>query len=210
MKTYAFLCRVREAGEYLCIEEETYAEWKDRGSRFYAYAYPVQNEEEIKSQLFELKEKYPDATHHCYAWVLGVDRSRYRANDDGEPGHSAGTPILRQIHSFGLSNLLVVVVRYYGGVNLGIPGLINAYGNATRLALEASSIVKRKIQKQAVLRFPYGEEGNAYHLVHKLNAKVSALKHEPEPVLYFQYDADKTEELELLMNQYPKIKVTEA
>ncbi|MHB1278344.1 MAG: IMPACT family protein [Bacteroidia bacterium] len=194
---------------YLTIEKETCAEWKDRGSRFYAYAYPVQNEEEIKAHLHELKEKYPDATHHCYAWVLGADRSRFRANDDGEPGHSAGTPILRQIHSFGLSNVLVVVVRYYGGVNLGVPGLIQSYGNATRLALEVSSILERKLQKQAVFRFPYGEEGNAYHLVYKFNARVNAFKNEPEPVLYFQYDADKTGELEEWMTRYPKIKVSE-
>ncbi len=193
---------------YLTIEKGAYAEWKDRGSRFYAFAYPVQSEEEIKVFLQELKEKYPDATHHCYAWVLGADRSRFRANDDGEPGHSAGTPILRQIHSFGLTNVLVVVVRYYGGVNLGVPGLIQSYGNATRSALEASSLIECKEQKQAVLRFPFGEEGNAYHLVYKLNAKVDALKHEPEPVLYIQYDADKTKELTEWLAKYPNIKVS--
>lgn len=193
---------------YLTIEKEAHAEWKDRGSRFYAFACPVQSEEEIKVFLQELKEKYPDATHHCYAWVLGADRSRFRANDDGEPGHSAGTPILRQIHSFGLTNILVVVVRYYGGVNLGVPGLIHSYGNATRLALEASSLLECKEQKLAVLRFPFGEEGNAYHLVYKLNAKVDALKHEPEPVLYIQYDADKTKELTEWLAKYPNIKVS--
>ncbi len=194
---------------YLTIEKEAYAEWKDRGSRFYAFAYPVRSEEEIKVFLQELKEKYPDATHHCYAWVLGADRSRFRANDDGEPGHSAGTPILRQIQSFGLTNVLVVVVRYYGGVNLGVPGLIQSYGNATRSALEASSLKECKEQKKAVLRFPFGEEGHAYHLVYKLNAKVNTLKHEPEPVLYFQYDADKREELTEWLTRYPKIKVSE-
>lgn len=207
--TYALLCPVALASEYTTIEKESFAEWKDRGSRFFAYAWPVNDEEEIKSRLHGLKEKYPDATHHCYAWVLGADRSRFRANDDGEPGHSAGTPILRQIHSFTLSHVLVVVVRYYGGVNLGVPGLIHAYGHATRMALEASSIVKRKLQKKAVLRFPFGEEGNAYHLVYKLSAKVNAFDHEPEPVLYLQYDADRGEELNELLTHYPKIKVSE-
>jgi putative IMPACT (imprinted ancient) family translation regulator len=209
VNTYAFLCKVREATEYLGIEKETSAEWKDRGSRFYAFAYPVQDEAEIKSRLQALRVKFPDATHHCYAWVLGADRSRFRANDDGEPGHSAGTPILRQIHSFGLSHVLVVVVRYYGGVNLGVPGLIHAYGHATRLALETSSIVKRKLQKNAIFRFPFGEEGNAYLLVYKLSARVSAFDHEPEPVLYLQYDADREEELNELLANYPKIKVSE-
>jgi len=139
--------------------------------------------------------------------VLGADRSRYRANDDGEPNHSAGTPILRQINSFELSQVLVVVVRYYGGTNLGVPGLIHAYGHATRLALEASSIQVKRLRSRAVFNFPFGEEGNAYRLVNQVQAEVKELVYNPEPELHIQFDLEKKEELEILARNFPNIEV---
>ena len=109
--------------------------FKDNGSRFIALAYPVESEEEIKEIVSSLKKEYHDARHHCYAYRLGLDGSKWRANDDGEPSGSAGRPILGQIDSAGLSDILVVVVRYFGGIKLGIPGLIRAYKTSTADAL---------------------------------------------------------------------------
>ena len=117
--------------------------FKDNGSRFLAFAYPVENEEEIKDRVQALRKKYHDARHHCYAYRLGHLGDRFRANDDGEPSSSAGRPILGQIDSRGLSDVLVVVVRYFGGIKLGIPGLIRAYRTATADALEQAGTVEK-------------------------------------------------------------------
>src|SRR5690606_7725476 len=120
---------------YRTIAQPAEGLYKEKGSKFIALAYPVYTEEEIKDRLAELRKKYYDARHHCYAYMLGADKSRYRANDDGEPNHSAGDPILGQIRSADLSNVLVVVVRYFGGTKLGVSGLITAYKTATADAL---------------------------------------------------------------------------
>ena len=112
---------------YYTIEKPAYAEYKDRGSRFLAYAFPAQSVEEFKKRLRELKEEHPRAAHHCAAYRLGADGQTFRASDDGEPSGSAGKPILGQIDSKELTNTAVVVVRYFGGTLLGVPGLINAY-----------------------------------------------------------------------------------
>lgn len=192
---------------FLSLAEDSYAELKDRGSRFLAYAFPVADEEEVKAKLQQLREQYPDATHHCYAWVLGADGERYRANDDGEPNHSAGTPIYRQITSFGLSQVLVVVVRYYGGTKLGVPGLIQAYGSATRMALEASSIIEKKLQSKAGLRYGFQDEGLAYRIVKQLDAVVLSLNYMPEPEMEIQFDLDKLERIPGLQEQFPSIEI---
>ena len=121
---------------YLSISSKADGLFKDNGSRFIAMAYPVETEEEVRDIVAALKKEYHDARHHCYAYRLGLDGSRWRANDDGEPSGSAGRPILGQIDSAGLSDVLVVVVRYFGGIKLGIPGLIRAYRTSTADALE--------------------------------------------------------------------------
>lgn len=120
---------------YLSISSKADGLFKDNGSRFIAMAYPVETEEEVRDIVAALKKEYHDARHHCYAYRLGLDGSRWRANDDGEPSGSAGRPILGQIDSAGLSDVLVVVVRYFGGIKLGIPGLIRAYRTSTAEAL---------------------------------------------------------------------------
>jgi len=117
------------------IQNASEGSYKELGSKFLAFACPVESEQEIKENIEHLKKKYFDATHHCFAWILGADRSRFRAFDDGEPNHSAGDPILGQLRSRDLTNVLVVVVRYYGGVKLGVGGLIHAYKLATEDAL---------------------------------------------------------------------------
>lgn len=143
--------------------EDTYKEitgpaegfFKDKGSKFIAHAYPVWTEEDIKSKLEELRKTYYDARHHCYAWILNPDKSAYRANDDGEPSGSAGRPIHGQLLSFDLTNTLVVVIRYFGGTKLGIPGLINAYKTATKEALVNAEIEEKLVQDVYEVHFTY-------------------------------------------------------
>ena len=129
--------------------------FKDNGSRFIAKAYPVETEEEVRAIVSALKKEYHDARHHCYAYRLGYLGDRFRANDDGEPSGSAGRPILGQIDSAGLSDILVVVVRYFGGIKLGIPGLIRAYKTSTADALASAEIVEKVAGKFFRIRFGY-------------------------------------------------------
>jgi len=138
--------------------------YKSKGSKFLAYVFSVNNEQDIKQQLAELKTKYPDASHHCYAYVLGMDRSIFRSNDDGEPSGTAGRPILRQIQKLELTNVLVVVVRYFGGTLLGVPGLIEAYGESAAEALKLCKIVSNDINEKYALSCHYGEEKDIYRI----------------------------------------------
>lgn len=128
---------------YKSIESRSEGLFKDNGSRFIASAWPVETEEEVKAIVDALKKEYHDARHHCYAYRLGLDGARFRANDDGEPSGSAGRPILGQIDSMGLSDILVVVVRYFGGIKLGIPGLIRAYKTSTLDALQNAAVIEK-------------------------------------------------------------------
>jgi uncharacterized YigZ family protein len=142
---------------YLTILTTSEAIFRDRGSKFIGIAVPVVSEAEMKQVLDGIRKKYFDATHHCYAFRLGADKTMFRSNDDGEPSGTAGRPILGQIQSKDLTNLLVVVVRYYGGTKLGVPGLINAYKTAAREALEANSIVEKTVQDVYEVFFAYAQ-----------------------------------------------------
>ena len=140
---------------YQTIAAASIGEFKEKGSKFMAYAYFVSDEIEIKEKLDLLKKEHFKATHHCYAYRLGTDGKQYRANDDGEPSGTAGRPILGQIDSFGLTHVLIVVVRYYGGTKLGTSGLINAYREAAKLALENSIKIEKIIESQIDFSVPY-------------------------------------------------------
>ncbi|RXG32855.1 IMPACT family protein [Leeuwenhoekiella marinoflava] len=129
--------------------------FKDRGSKFIGQAHPVKNENEVEAIVSDLKNKHNKASHVCYAWQLGKNYEHYRANDDGEPGNSAGLPIYGQLQSFDVTQTLVTVIRYYGGTNLGVGGLIQAYKTAAQLALEASTIVIKLITEELQLKFEY-------------------------------------------------------
>ncbi len=129
--------------------------YKDRSSKFFYFAFRVKNEEEIKIHLADLRKKHYDARHHCFAWMLGKDGDHFRANDDGEPNHSAGDPILGQIRSNNLTNILIVVVRYFGGTKLGIGGLIQAYKTSAALAIEENEIVEDQVKTTVNIHFPY-------------------------------------------------------
>ena len=143
---------------YYTIEKESVAEFKDRGSRFIAYAFPVKNTDEVKKRLKSLKEEHPKAVHHCFAYRLGTDGNNFRSSDDGEPAGTAGKPILGQIDSKDLANVGLVVVRYFGGTLLGVPGLINAYKTVSSLALQLTPIIvntKKVTQLQQILSHPF-------------------------------------------------------
>jgi len=140
---------------YRTITANTHAEFKDRGSKFLGYAFPIQSPEEVKSHLQALKKEHPKAVHHCYAYRIGTDGIQFRANDDGEPAGSAGRPILGQIDSAGLTNVLVVVVRYFGGTLLGVPGLINAYKTAAADCLERASVIEKNVEHRITLEYDY-------------------------------------------------------
>ena len=140
---------------YTSIDSVSEGLFKDNGSRFIAKAYPVETEDEVKTILECLKKEYHDARHHCYAYRLGLEGSVFRSNDDGEPSGSAGRQILGQIDSAGLSDILVVVVRYFGGIKLGIPGLIRAYRTSVQDALSKASFVEKIAAKNYHLEFAY-------------------------------------------------------
>jgi uncharacterized YigZ family protein len=145
-----------EPDTYLTIKSFSQGLYKEKGSRFIALAYPVTTQEEIKSILENTRKEHHSARHHCFAWMLGQSRQRFRVNDDGEPSGSAGKPILGQINSFQVTNILIVVVRYFGGKLLGVSGLINAYRSAAESALKNSEITELYIQDFYEVIFPYG------------------------------------------------------
>ncbi|HYW95669.1 MAG TPA: YigZ family protein, partial [Bacteroidales bacterium] len=142
-----------KADNYLTIKQRGEGLYKEKGSKFIGFALPVESEDHIKGELESIRKNFHDARHHCYAWRLGPDMELYRANDDGEPGNSAGKPILGQIESRKLTNVLVVVVRYFGGTLLGVGGLINAYRTAASEALDRSVIVKKYVYQGYAIRF---------------------------------------------------------
>jgi len=154
------------------IQADSEGLYKESGSKFLAFAYPVSSEEAIKSKIEGLKKKYFDATHHCFAWVLGADKTKFRAVDDGEPNHSAGDPILGQIRSKDLTNVLIVVVRYFGGTKLGVGGLIQAYKSAAEEALHQATIIEEDVTENFVVRYPYDETSEVMRLVKDFDAKI--------------------------------------
>lgn len=144
-----------EAAYYLTIDRAASAEYKDRGSRFIAFVSPVQSTDDCKTFLQQLKKEHPKAVHHCFAYRLGWEGTQFRVSDDGEPSGSAGRPILGQIDSKQLTNLMVVVVRYFGGTLLGVPGLIQAYKSSTAMSLQIVPIIQKAIEVPYDLQFDY-------------------------------------------------------
>lgn len=151
---------------YLTVENRAETLYKEKGSKFFSFVFPVKDLTEVKSILDELKKKYYDATHHCYAYILGFEKETFRMNDDGEPSSTAGKPIYGQLQSKNLTNVLLVVVRYFGGTKLGVSGLIKAYKTAAAECLSATTIVEKKVMLSYKVMFPY----------EKMNAVMSLLK----------------------------------
>lgn len=157
---------------YLTLASPAQGLYKEKGSKFLAFAYPVETEQEIKEIIEKLRKEYYDARHHCYAYVLGARQEIYRANDDGEPSSTAGKPIHGQILSYGLTNVLVVVVRYFGGTKLGTSGLINAYKTATNDALGQARTIEKIVMRQYELSFPYEQMNQVMRIIKDLHLQV--------------------------------------
>lgn len=155
--------------EYLTISKPSEGLFKDRGSKFLAFAFPVSSEEEIKIIQDQLRNKYHDARHHCYAYMLGPEKEVYRANDDGEPSSTAGKPILGQIRSFNLTNILIVVIRYFGGTKLGVGGLISAYKTAAEEAIKNAKIIKKTLHDIYELKFDYPQMNEIMRIMKEEN-----------------------------------------
>jgi len=158
-----------DVDHFLTIQSPSKGFFKEKGSRFLSYAFPVTNENQIHAILEDLRKQYHDARHHCYAWKLGTGPSHFRSNDDGEPCNSAGKPILGQILSFQLTNVLVIVVRYFGGTLLGVGGLIQAYKAATMDALKNARIIQQFVMVGYKLTFRYEEMNRVMKVLKDLN-----------------------------------------
>lgn len=146
--------------------------FKDKGSKFFGYAFPVKTEDEVKAHIEDLKTKHHQARHWCYAWQLGKNYEHYRANDDGEPSNSAGMPIYGQLQSFEVTNILIVVVRYFGGTKLGVGGLITAYKTTAQMALEASKILTKTIDVEYELSFDYPNMNKVMRVIKEKNLHI--------------------------------------
>ncbi|MCW3116340.1 MAG: YigZ family protein [Chitinophagaceae bacterium] len=157
---------------YYTIEKASVAEFKDRGSRFIAYAFSIESVNDFKDRLTDIKKEHPKATHHCFAYRLGLDGNNFRVSDDGEPSGSAGRPILGQIDSKQLTNTLIVVVRYFGGTLLGVPGLINAYKTAASLALQTTPVSQKSVLVNYILHFDYTQLNNVMKIIKLYNCVI--------------------------------------
>lgn len=159
---------------FLTVSGKSTGLYKDKGSKFLYFSFPAENEEDIKNELANLRKIYFDASHHCYAWVLGPKGAQFRANDDGEPNHSAGDPILGQIRSHQLTNVLIVVVRYFGGTKLGMSGLIQAYKTSAALAIEENEIIEKRVMEEILIQFGYPQMNEVMKIVKAENLDIKS------------------------------------
>lgn len=163
---------------YLTIQDKSEGIYTEKRSKFLAFAHPVETIDEIKNLLTDYKKKYYDARHVCYAYMLGPERTDFRVNDDGEPSSTAGKPILGQINSRELTNILVVVIRYFGGVKLGTSGLIVAYREAAAEALSAATVIEKTIEETVTFTFPYVMMNSVMRVVKELNPRIVEQKYD--------------------------------
>ncbi|WP_419868754.1 IMPACT family protein [Chryseobacterium sp. CT-SW4] len=145
---------------------------KEKGSKFIGFAYPVNNERELKEALEKIKSEHPKATHHCYAFRIGLNGENYRANDDGEPSGSAGLPIYNQLLAHEITNVLVIVVRYYGGTKLGVSGLVKTYKESAKLTLEEAHIITKELESEIEIHFNFNQQNTIFTLLSKVDARV--------------------------------------
>ena len=157
---------------YFTIETSSVAEFKDRGSKFIAYSFPLKNVNDFKKHLQALKKEHPKAVHHCFAYRIGNDGNIFRMSDDGEPSGTAGKPILGQIDSKNLTNILIIVVRYFGGTLLGVPGLINAYKTAASMVLQCTPFVQKAVEINYELQFNYTEMNDVMRIIKQYNCTI--------------------------------------
>lgn len=178
---------------------------RERGSRFLGYVFPVHNEAELKQYLQQIKQQYPDATHHCYAVVMHPDQSYQRSTDDGEPSNTAGRPIQRAILSAGLTNVLVIVVRYYGGTQLGIPGLIKAYGETALAALQVAGRAPKFVEDELLLSADFEHEQDIYRLAEKFGGKIVLRDYTDGVKIQLRIRRSETVSCKKMLSDFPRI-----
>lgn len=184
--------------------------FKDKNSKFFGYAFPVLNETEIKSHLERLKKEHHAARHWCYAYQLGTEKIAYRTNDDGEPNNSAGMPIYGQIQSFDVTNVLIVVVRYFGGVKLGVGGLINAYKTTAKMVLENSRIIEKTINKDYLITFDYKNMNIIMRIIKEKNLKITNQKLEMDCQISISVRKKNAQSIFDIFNRLFEINIKEA
>ncbi|WP_324069892.1 MAG: YigZ family protein [Flavobacterium sp.] len=183
--------------------------YKEKNSKFFGYAFPVSNEEEIKEHLDRLRKEHFSARHWCYAYQIGTEKIQYRANDDGEPNNSAGMPIYGQIQSFEVTNVMVVVVRYFGGVKLGVGGLISAYKTAAQMTLENSEIVEQTINKFFTISFEYVHLNKVMRIIKEKNLQIVSQKMEMDCEIQISIRKKNVQNLLDTFENLYEIKLTE-
>lgn len=192
---------------FLTLKRESEGLYKEKGSKFLAFAFPVSDEQEIKEKLDTLRKKYYDARHHCYAYILGKDKESYRANDDGEPNHSAGDPILGQIRSNELTNVLIVVIRYFGGTKLGVGGLITAYKTAAAEAILSNEIITEIVTQKVRFTFDYLDMNDVMRLIKEYDLDIKNQEFDNTCKMTFQVREANYEQVLDLLKAIPSINI---
>ncbi|WP_082474382.1 IMPACT family protein [Chryseobacterium sp. Leaf201] len=183
--------------------------FKEKGSKFIGFAFPVTNETELKKALEKIRSEHPKATHHCYAFRMGINGENYRANDDGEPSGSAGLPIFNQLLANDITNVLVIVVRYYGGTKLGVSGLVKAYKESAKITLEEARIVTKELETEIEIRFNFNQQNTIFTLLSKFDGKIISFDSQERAVISAKIKSkDKDNITEALTNlQFVEYKV---
>lgn len=193
---------------YTTLEQEGQAEYKDRGSKFIAYAYPISSADDFKQCLHHLKKEHPKAVHHCFAYRIGLDGNQFRVSDDGEPSGTAGKPILGQLDSKGLTNVCIIVVRYFGGTLLGVPGLINAYKTVASLVLQVVPLVQKPVVKIVSLHFDYTQMNEIMVILKQLQAEVKKQETQLFCSMQVAVPVTRVEELIYRVNNLRNVEIT--
>lgn len=193
---------------YLTIEKKAEIIFKDKGSKFLTFAFPVETDTQIKETLIQLKKEHPSANHHCYAYRLGADKLNFRANDDGEPSNTAGKPILGQIQSNDLTNVLIVVVRYFGGTLLGVSGLINAYKSSAAEVIKECNIIEKFISFNYTIQFPFEHLNDVMKLLKQLDCKITNQQFDNDCEISFSIRKANSEPCEEKLKKLNGLKLT--
>lgn len=192
---------------YLTIKKPSEGIYKEKGSKFLAFAYPLFSEQEFKNQLQELKKAYRDARHHCYAFKIGLDGALYRHSDDGEPNNSAGKPIFGQIQSFQLTNIAIVVVRYFGGTKLGVGGLVTAYKEAAKDALTNATIIEKTVNNFFQINFGYDIMSDVMNLLKNSNVEIIKQNFEENCQILFSIRQTESEKIQQLLTKMSNLEI---
>ncbi len=193
---------------YKTIDAESQGYFKDKGSKFLAFLFPVKTEDDVKQILIQIKKEHHSARHHCYAWRLGTENITFRANDDGEPSSTAGKPILGQLQSFEVTQVLLVVVRYFGGTLLGVSGLINAYKSAAVDALNNANIIENIIEDEYFLDFTYNELNDVMQIIKQENLSVKQTWFEEKCRLLIAVRKSETEKIVQIFQNFYGVEIT--